>query len=66
MKRLECYKVTMLTCNQNIVDNNFKADIDKTFINMDSKEDIGQMVYQIPTVFSYYLSTYAPPGRVAR
>ena len=36
-----------------------KADIDKTLINLDRMEEkIGQMVYQIPTVFSYYLSTY--------
>ena len=44
----------------------FKADISKTLINFDNKEKNRQMVYQIPTVFSYYLSTYAPPGRVAR
>ena len=45
----------------------FKADIDKTLISLDRMEEkIGQMVYQIPTVFSYYLSTYVLSGRVIR
>ena len=37
----------------------FKADNDKTLISLDKMEErVGQMIYQIPSVFSYYLPTY--------